>query len=303
MSAPPEELASVSQADLSGTNIVVTGATDGIGRETAMALARLGATVIIHGRSPEKAATVVDAIEAEGGTVDSVLADFTNESAVLELADAVLEQMETVDVLINNAGAHFQKGRLTDDGIERTFAVNHVAPFVLTNRLAPAIESVDGRVITVASGIHRRSRFDIDSIDSVQSYDGLEAYGESKFANILFTYALARRLESATTNCLHPGFVPGSALWREGGFPVTQLMQLIGALPDRIQNIIGKTPAAAAATPVYLAASDAVTDTTGEYFIDMDARRSAERTYDRDLQEELWERTTELVSMDEDAIL
>ena len=303
MSTRPEDRAAVSRTDLSGSNVVVTGATDGIGRETAMSLARLGARVIIHGRSPEKATRVIEAIEADGGTVDSVLADFTTESAVHELADAVLEEMETVDVLINNAGAHFRKGRLTEDGVERTFAVNHVAPFVLTNRLAPAIEAADGRVITVASGVHQRSGFDIDSMDSVQSYDGLDAYGESKFANILFTYELARRFESATTNCLHPGFVPGSALWREGGFPISQLMSLIGALPDRIQNVIGKTPAAAAVTPVYLAASDAVADTTGEYYIDMEQRRSAERTYDRDLQAELWERTTELVSMGEDAII
>ncbi len=297
----PAVVAGVEDRGLTGYTVVVTGATDGIGRQTAESLARMGATVVVHGRSPRKADRVVVAIEDQGGDADHYLADFQDESAVHDLADRILEDHDTVDVLVNNAGAHFRKGRLTEAGIERTFAVNHLAPFVLTLRLAPTIEAVGGRIVTVSSRVHRRADFDLETVDSVGNYDGLDAYGRSKFANVLFTYALARRLDEATTNCLHPGFVPGSALWREGNILIRGMMSLLGTLPESAQNVIGKSPAMAAATPVYLAASTGVADVSGEYFIDMEPERSAPRTYDEDLQEALWAKSLDLTSVEEPA--
>lgn len=300
----PEVVAGVDDVDLSDATAVVTGSTDGVGRETALALGRLGATVIVHGRDSRKAERTVTAIEGSGGEAEAILADFLDESAVHELADGVLETAESVDILINNAGATFQTGELTEAGVERTMAVNHVAPFVLTNRLAHALESAGGRVVTVASQVHQR----VDPggaipLDAVDSYDAFEAYGRSKFANVLFTYALARTLDSATTTCLHPGFVPGSALWRDANPLLRVAFRLVGALPAVVQNSIGKTPAVAAGTPVYLAVSPETADVTGEYFADMEPRRSAPETYDEGLQEALWERTLEYTTLDRDEVL
>ena len=298
----PEDLAGVADWDLSGTNVVVTGATDGIGRQTAESLGRLGARVLVHGRDGSKADRVVTSIEDGPGDADRFLADFQDEEEIHELADFALETMDQVDVLVNNAGTYFQDGRLTDAGIERTFAVNHLGPFVLTNRLVPEM-SEDGRIVTVASAVHRRTGMDFDAIESVEGYDGFDAYARSKFANILFTYALARRLDSKTSNCLHPGFVPGSALWRETNLPMKTSMALIGMLPEFVQNLVVNTPRTAAVTPVYLAASPAVAGVTGSYFADLEERKSSPETYDEGLQERLWDRSVDLVTMDATDIL
>ncbi len=300
----PEAVAGVEDVDLSDAIAVVTGATDGIGRETALGLGRLGARVIVHGRDEHKAERTVRAIEWSGGEAEAVLADFLDESAVHELADTVLDTAASLDILINNAGATFRSGELTAAGVERTMAVNHVAPFVLTNRLAPALETAGGRIVTVASQVHRRVDEGTSiALDAVNSYGQFDAYARSKFANIVFTYELARRLESATTTCLHPGFVPGSALWRDGNPFVRWTFRLVGTLPDVVQNTIGKSPAVAAGTPVYLAAAPGIDDVTGEYFADMEPRRSAAETYDQDLQETLWDRTVASTSLDREAVL
>lgn len=300
----PEAVAGVEEVDLSDATAVVTGATDGIGRETALGLGRLGATVIVHGRDRSKAERTVTAIERSGGEAEIILADFLDESAVHDLADRVLDANDSLAILSNNAGASFRTGEMTGAGVERTMAVNHVAPFVLTNRLAPTLESVGGRIVTVASQVHHRVENDVPvALDEIDSYDAFDAYARSKFANVLFTYTLARRLEAATATCLHPGFVPGSALWRDANPLLRVPFRLIGALPAVVQNRIGKTPAAAAGTPIYLAASPEVADVTGEYFADMEPRRSAPKTYDEALQEALWERTVEYTTLDRENVL
>lgn len=285
----PEDVADVADVDLTGKTVLVTGATDGIGRETAISLGRLGAEILVHGRDQAKADAVVESIEMAGGTAVSILADFVSESQVHDLADAVLEKGTGLDVLINNAAATFAKGSLNDAGVERTMAVNHLAPFVLTNRLVPALEDTGGRIITVASQVHHRVEPDWAVAASVDDYDALEAYSRSKLANVMFTYALDRQLEAATTNCLHPGFVPGSALWRGGNPLIKWGMRVVGSFPRFIQNVIGKTPAMAAATPVYLATSPEVESVSGEYYTDLEPGRSARDTYDQDGQRELWE--------------
>lgn len=299
-----EAVAGVEDVDLSGQIAVVTGATDGVGRETALALGRLGAEVFVHGRDQEKAERTVSAIEGAGGSASYLLADFLDESAVHDLADNIMDETETVDILVNNAGATFSRGELNAAGVERTMAVNHVAPFVLTNRLVPAIESTGGRIVTVASQVHRRvERGDDFAMDAVEEYNAFDAYGRSKFANVVFTYALDRRLDEATTTCLHPGFVPGSALWRGGNPLIRWTFRVIGSLPAPVQNLLGKTPAVAAGTPVYLAASPAVADVSGEYFVDMERRESAPATYDEELQESIWKQTATYTSIEPEALL
>lgn len=285
----PEDVADVADVDLTGKTILVTGGTDGIGRETAISLGRLGAEILVHGRDQAKADAVVESIEMAGGTAVSILADFVSEAQVHHVADAVLDKGSSLDVLINNAGATFANGSLNDAGVERTMAVNHLAPFVLTNRLAPALEDDGGRIITVGSQVHQRVGPDWVATESVDGYDAFKAYGRSKLANVVFTYALDRQLESATTNCLHPGFVPGTALWRGGNPLIKWGMRAVGALPHFIQNVLGKTPDRAAATPVYLAASPAVESVSGTYYADLEPSRSARVTYDQDVQRDLWE--------------
>ncbi|MFB6266888.1 MAG: SDR family oxidoreductase [Halodesulfurarchaeum sp.] len=293
----PEEVAGVESVDLSGTVALVTGSTDGIGREAAVSLGRLGATVVVHGRNAGKAADVTEEIESAGGTAVAETADFADLESVRSLAGRFREAFDRLDVLVNNAGAHVPDGQLTAAGVEKTFHVNQLAPFVLTTELLDLAEADGGgRIVVVASDVHRRAELDLESLDTVTPYDPLAAYSRSKLANVLFTYALDRRLESATANCLHPGFVPGSALWRNGNVAIRAVMRLLSAMPTPVVNLVGKTPAVAAAELVYLAAAPAVADVSGKYYDDMQPVRSAPQTYDESMQEALWERCGELAS-------
>lgn len=285
----PEEAAGVSTADLSDQVVVVTGATDGVGRETARSLARLGATVVAHGRTPAKARDLERDLETTGADVDVVTADFVDLDQVHDLADHVETSYDRLDVLVNNAGAFFDEGALTDEGVERTIAVNYLAPFVLTTRLRSRIEDSEGRVVTTSSDVHRRADFDLDALETVDDFDGLRAYGRSKFANVLFTYELARRLDGATANCFHPGFIPGSGLYRNGSLPIRFFMGALDALPRTLTSRIVSSSADGAATAVYLAVSAAVADETGGYYDDMELVETAPGTHDEAAQERLWE--------------
>lgn len=294
-------LAGVADVDLSGRTALVTGATHGIGRKTALALADLGATVLAHGRDEEageRLAAELDSVGPDGADAAFLRADFASQAAVHDLADAVTDRVDRLDVLVNNAGAHFRRGRLTDDGVEATFAVNHLAPFVLTNRLAPLLPA-DGRVVTVSSEVHRRHREDFSGVRSAADYDGLDAYARSKLANVLFALELAKRLDGPTSNCCHPGFVPGSSLWRDASPPVKLVVGALAALPDAVTEAFADTPVSAAATQTYLAAAPAVAGVTGEYFRDRAPATPSERARDRRLRERLWERSVELTDLAE----
>ncbi|MFB6082026.1 MAG: SDR family NAD(P)-dependent oxidoreductase [Halanaeroarchaeum sp.] len=290
MRTRPEHRAGVADVDRSDVVALVTGATSGVGRETALALGRLGASVIAHGRSPEKMADLERALEAtDAAGVRTVKADFLDLDAVRDLAESVRGTEERLDVLVNNAGTYFPAGGLTPDGVERTIVVNHLAPFVLTHRLRGLLEAARGRVVTTSSDVHRRDSFDLAALTSIDDYDGLEAYGCSKFANVLFTKALARRLDDATANCFHPGFIPGSGLYRDASLRVRLLMGLLEAVPKRLTGGFVSTAADGAATAVYLAVSDDVADETGAYFDDLERVDPAPATRDESRQEDLWE--------------
>lgn len=294
-----EELAGVADVDLAGRTVLVTGSTDGIGRETALGLGRLGATVLVHGRDREKGRRVVDRLDGSPGEGVLFLADFASQDAVEGLADSVADH-GPIDVLVNNAGGFFRQPRLTPEGFEHTFGVNHLAPFLLTGRLAGSL--ADGaRVVVTASRAHRDADgIDFDAVRTIAGYRPRQAYQRSKLANVLFTAALARRLDGATANCFHPGFVPGSGFLREVPRAVRAVVQAVEHLPEVISGRLATTVVEGAATAVYLAASPGVAGTTGRYFTECSTATPSPVARDRDLQERLWERSEEWTGLDED---
>lgn len=330
MSIRPEKWAHVADRDLSGRRVLVTGSTDGIGREAALAMGRLGATVLVHGRSEDKADRVVDRIESAGGTAHAYTADFASLERVADLAETIRSDVDRIDVLANNAGTFFREAHTTDAGVEATLTVNHLAAFLLTHRLLDLIPE-DGRIVTTASGAHKGADPDLDlapepseppdsdrsdapdsdrsdAADSDRSdpdwfggtaeYDGFSAYSRSKLANILFARELARRLDERTSNCFHPGFIPGSALWRHTAFPLSSVLKVLGVLPNVLTRHVIDTPATGAATLVYLVASGEVEDVTGEYFEDCEPREPSPTARDDELGRQLWEWSARRVGLE-----
>jgi NAD(P)-dependent dehydrogenase (short-subunit alcohol dehydrogenase family) len=251
--------------------------------------------VFVHGRDREEGRDVSAAIRDVGGEAIFFRADLAEVDTVRRLADEVRERTDRLDILVNNAGAHFQEGELTSDGVERTFAVNHLAPFVLTHDLRDCLPT-DGRVVTVSSAVHHRADGTFD-VTAIEDYDGLDAYARSKLANVLFTVGLARRLDGPTANCCHPGLVPGSHIWRDASLPVSLAVGLLARLPVPIPGTTVKTPAEGAETSVYLAASPAVDGVTGQYFSDCAPDEPSSTATDDRLVRELWELSEELTGI------
>ena len=290
--------------DTSGKVALVTGSTDGIGRETALGIARQGATVLVHGRDREKGRALTDRIEREtDGSAALLLADFADREAVEELAAAIAERYDRLDVLVHNAGATFQERGETDAGIERTFAINHLAPFLLTHRLLSLLDaSAHARVITTSSGLHRRATIDFEDLGIKEEYDGLEAYGRSKLANVLFTYELARRLDPAsiTANAFGPGFVPGTRLNREASRRFRLATGALGRLPDTLLSALPgpvNTIEEGARSPIYLATDPEVKYVSGHHFENRSPVLSAPESYDPHTARRLWEVSAEMADL------
>ncbi len=281
------------KVDLKEKVILVTGANAGIGKETARALAGAGATVVLSGRNPKSLKTAVQEIRTVTGSdrVDSLTADLSAMRSVVGLARAFAARHDRLDVLIHNAGVILSERRLTMDGFETTFAVNHLAPFVLTRELLLLLkESAPSRIVTVSSTAHRRvAGLDFEDLMSERDYRPFHVYGKSKLANILFTRALSRRLEGTwiTANCLHPGVIR-TRLGASGD--LTGILKWGWRL---IQPFL-TGPRRGAETTVYLAASPDVEGVTGEYFsrCAQDVPTAAAR--DDAAAERLWEISTEL---------
>lgn len=282
---------------MDGKICVVTGATSGIGKETARGLVRLGARVAIVGRNPVKSERVASDLRALG-PVDVLLADLSSLEQTRRLAGEILERYPRIDVLLSNAGVYRMSRRTTVDGHEETFAVNHLAPFLLTNLLLPRlIQSAPARIVVVASGAHSGAVLDFADLMLTDSYGHWRAYSRSKLANIMFTYALARRLEGTgvTANCLHPGFVASN--FGSGNF-----------IPSRPVMILARplafSPRKAAELPVWLASSPDLAGLSGRYFAsDKFApkrrdKRSNEYSHDVQMQERLWKESASLVGLD-----
>jgi retinol dehydrogenase-14 len=201
----------VHSGPMAGRTVLLTGGTAGIGRATALGLARMGAHLAITGRDHRRTEDAAAEIRAAGGgQVDVFVADLSAQAEVRRLVDEVLQRLPRIDVLINNVGGYWNTRHVTADGLERTFALNHLAPFLLTNLLLDRLQhSAPARVVTVASNAQAMGRIGFDDLQGERSYSGARAHNQSKLANVMFTYELARRLRatSVTANALHPGVV------------------------------------------------------------------------------------------------
>ncbi len=295
-----------------GKVCLVTGATSGIGEATARELAARGATVVVVGRSAERAAATVARIERRtrsgtgdseargsearlgvpngtGNVVESLLADLSSQRDVRRLAEAFTARHDRLHVLVNNAGAVFTRRRESPDGLELTFALNHLAYFLLTTLLLDTLKaSAPARVVNVSSDAHTPARLDFDDLQAERGYSGFGVYGRSKLANLLFTYELARRLEGTgvTVNALHPGVVASRFATNNG-----RLIRLLHPLARPFMI----SPEQGARTVVYLATSPEVEGVTGQYFVKERPRRSSEASYDLAAAERLWQASADLV--------
>lgn len=272
---------------------LITGGSRGIGKAAAIGLAQLGATLGIVARDRTRGETAVRDIENSTGNsnIDLFLADLSSQAEVRRLAGDVLSRYPSLHVLINNAGAINSRRTLTVDGLETTFAVNHLAPFLLTNLLSTCLkESAPARVIAVSSVAHRNVIPNPDNLQGEEHYKAFGAYGLSKLANILFTYELARRLDGTgvTANCLHPGIV-SSGFGRNDRGLMRVALTLAGPFLTQ--------PAQGAGTIIYLASSPEVEGVTGKYFIKCRPVASSPISYDEVLAEWLWDRSAELTHL------
>ena len=277
---------------MQGQVCVVTGATSGIGKAAAAALARQGAEIIVVGRDPGRAEATAAAIQADGAPPPKVeIADLARLDQVRALAGRLNQALDRIDVLINNAGLVLNERRVTPDGYEHVFAVNHLAPFLLTNLLRPKLTaSAPARVITVSSDAHTAARLDLDDPNLEHGWSSWRSYSNSKLANILFTRELAGRLDGTgvTANCLHPGVV------RTGfGRDARPLMRagITIAKPFML------SPERGADTIVYLASSPDVAAKTGGYYVKRQLREPSAAARDDGMARRLWEISERLTGL------
>jgi NAD(P)-dependent dehydrogenase (short-subunit alcohol dehydrogenase family) len=265
--------------------ILVTGSTDGIGKAAATALVVEGAEVIIHGRNEKKGRQVQQELEpkAGAGRPDLVIADYSRQDQIHHMAADLTSRYSCLDVLVNNAGTYQKTRHVTPEGVEMTFAVNYLGPFLLTHLLLPLLrKSPAGRIVTVASSAHGDvNRIDWENLPRERRYDAWEAYALSKFAEVTFTYTLARNLEGTglTSNCLHPGVV-NTKLSRSAAPGMAALTEEEGAQ-----------------TTIWLALSPEVAGVSGKYFDSRRPVRSSSLSYDRGVQDRLWKMAEQLTGL------
>jgi len=287
--------------DMRGKTVVVTGGNSGIGFETAATLAEMGARVVVTARNADKGRAAVGRIteraEAAGaeGRAQLVVFDLADLASVRRGAAEILEQASQLHVLVNNAGLVLSERRETVDGLEATFATNHLGPFLLTNLLLERLrESAPARIVTVASGAHRTARkgMPFEDLQSEKHYAGMRVYGESKLANILFTLELARRLEGSgvTANSLHPGTV-------RTGYGADGDTTGLLAFGIRTGSPFFLTPAQGARTSVYLSSSPEVEGVSGQYFYKCKPVQPKSWARDADAARQLWQVSEELVGL------
>ena len=280
-----------------GRTILVTGGTRGIGKATALGLAGMGARVAITGRDAARTDAVAREIRAAHGVeVRGFVADLSSQADVRRLASEVQLALPRIDVLVNNAGGYWNTRRATVDGVEHTLAVNHLASFLLTRLLLDRLmQSVPARVVMVASHAHAQGRIDFADLQGERAYSGARAYNQSKLANVLFTYELARRLETTgvTANALHPGVVNTSFGAED---PAGVQRWLIPVLRPFM-----KSPSQGAATSIHLSTAPDLGKVTGLYFANRAARRSSRRSHDTRTAARLWQVSSRLVALEDTA--
>ena len=278
---------------MAGRTVLVTGGTAGIGRATALGLATMGAHLAITGRDRGRTEGAAREIRAAGGgQVDVFVADLSSQSEVRRLAEEVLQRLFRIDVLVNNVGGYWNTRHVTADGLERTFALNHLAPFLLTSLLLDRLKrSAPARVVTVSSHVHARGRMDFADLQGERSYSGARAYSQSKLANVLFTYELARRLQATrvTANALHPGVVRTSFGAEDPGG--------VQRLVTPFMRPFMKVPAQGAATSIHLASAPDLEQVTGRYFANSKPRKSSQGSYDAAAAARLWQVSADLAGL------
>lgn len=280
-----------------GKTVLVTGASGGIGLATALGLAQKGARVAITGRDRERVLAAADTIRRGGAEASDVfVADLSSQSEVRRLAAEVVERLPPLDVLVNNVGGYWHTRHLTVDGLERTFALNHLAPFLLTNLLLDRLgRSPAARVVTVSSNAQAMGRIDFDDLQGSKAYSGARAYNQSKLANLLFTYELARRLHgtSVTANAVHPGVV-NTSFGGEDPAPIQRIL-----VP--IMRPLMKSPARGAAASIHVASAPGLREATGQFFTAKGTKRSSPRSYDVVAAARLWRVSAQLTGLAEDS--
>jgi len=278
---------------MGGKTVLITGGTSGIGKATAVALAAMGADVVVTGRDPERGERAVEEIRGEstGGSVELILADLAVQAEVRRLAEEFGRLHDRLDVLINNAGLVQSTRTETPDGIETTLAVNHLAPFLLTNLLLGVLKkSAPSRVVTVSSEAQWWGSMDFDDLQSRRKYKGMPVYGMTKLANIMFTYELAERLEGTgvTATCVHPGAV-NTRFGTNNGGPMTLLF--------RLSKPFMRSPEQGADTLIYLASSREVEGVSGKYYSDRKWIEPQEIALDPQARRTLWEASEDLTGL------
>jgi NAD(P)-dependent dehydrogenase (short-subunit alcohol dehydrogenase family) len=280
---------------MQGKVCIITGANSGIGKATALGLAQMGATIVMVCRDQAKGEEAQNEIKEKSGNdaIDLLLADLSSQESIHQLAENIQQHYQQLHMLINNAGVVNLTRRETPDGYEMMFAVNYLAPFLLTNLLLEKLKaSAPARIVNVSSDSHQEGYIKLDDLQSEKQYKFLRSYGQSKLALVLFTYELARRLQgtSVTANCLHPGFVAtniGQSGVGSVGRGITKL----------IFSVLGISPEEGAKTSIYLASSPEIEGITGKYFVKSIPVRSAPISYDETLQRQLWDESAKLVNL------
>ncbi len=280
----------INNRPMAGKTVLVTG---GIGLATALGLAAMGAHLAITGRDRARTEDAAREIRAAGGgQVHVFVADLSSQAEVRRLADEVLQRLSRIDVLVNNVGGYWNTRHVTADGLERTFALNHLAPFLLSSLLLDRLQQgAPARVVTVASNAQALGEIDFDDLQGTRSYSGARAYNQSKLANVLFTYELARRLQGAsvTANALHPGVVSTAFGAEDPGGIQRWLVPFLRPFM--------KAPAQGAATSIHLASAPDLAQVTGRYFANSTPKRSSERSYDEAAAARLWQVSADLVGL------
>jgi NAD(P)-dependent dehydrogenase (short-subunit alcohol dehydrogenase family) len=278
---------------MNGRTCLITGATDGIGKETAIGMAKNGYNLILIGRNEEKGKKVSDEIRKIADSIDInfFTADLILMKEVSRVADEVCQKYDRIDVLINNVGAYFAFRDVTEEGFERTFALNHLGYFLMTKKLLPLVEKSDyKRIVNVSSSAHYGVSFEFDNLNGKKKYRGFKTYQKSKLANVMFTYELAKRVKDRgiTANCLHPGFVASkfgsnnNLLWRV----ITGLFKALFAINVK----------KGAKTSIHLACSDDVKDISGRFFSNCEVKKGSGKAKNEEHNEKLWEISEDAVS-------
>ena len=277
---------------MNGKICLVTGATDGIGKVSARVLAEMGAKVIIVGRNPEKSAAVLTELKSisRNENIDLLMADLAVMKEVRDLAEQVISRYDRLDVLLNNAGGYFAKHEITSDGLEMTFALNHMSYFLLTNKLMELLHSsTPSRIVNVSSGAHYGVDIEFDNLNGEQGYKAWKAYQKSKLANVLFTYELLKKVPAdITVNCLHPGFVATNFGNNNGGFvsPVLKIAKRISAID----------PEEGVKTSIFLCSSPEVEEVSGKYFFKCQPKTSSRESRNMDTAKRLWQISSDIAS-------